>query len=208
MKREPSVSILIAALLGACSTDVYLGGLDDGGAGDAGSSPDSAVDASFDSAVDAAPMLTPFPDGNYDLAISATITESMCAGPSLMGMESAFAGITRDSLGLAGGPVVVRGIDAIHLDVSGSPIETGFMQPSVRLEKAGGPGVPPEIWVGVGTRADAGPLDTALVAILLEADETTVTASGFDGRVSALYIDPLVEDSQCVVAFDAHFGLR
>lgn len=204
-KREPALWIAIACLLGACGTDVYLGGLDDGGPADSGAA-DSSLDASSDAARDAGPMLTPFSDGSYDLAITATITESMCVGPSLMGMESAFAGVTRDSLGLAAGRVDVRAIDATHLDVSGAPIETGFMQPSVRLEKAGGPGVPPEIWVGVGTRADAGPLDTALVAILLEADETTVTARGFDGRVSALYIDPLVEDSQCIVAFDARFG--
>jgi hypothetical protein len=188
-------------LVSACGTDVLLGG-----AVDTGSDALPASDAGSDAGLpDAGPPLTPFPDGSYMLTIAPTATESLCTGPSLTGMESAFASVTRDSLGLAEGEVAVGAVDAMHLDVTGAPIETGFRAATVRLEKGGGPGVPPEVWIGVGPRADGGPLDTALIGILLEAHETTVTPSGFDGRVSAWYVDPLVEDSQCVLGFAARF---
>jgi hypothetical protein len=199
-----------AVWVAGCGTDVVLGGAIDGGS-DGTLSPDAArLDGGPDIADGMRPDVpdaTPFPDGAYDLAISATVTRVTCAG-ALAGMEDAFSGITRDALGLVDGPVEITGIDATHLEVHGAPIEMGFLETSVSLEKGGGPGVPLDVWIGIGTRAEDGPLGTLLVGIELEAHESSIDASGFDGLAGALYVDPLVEDAQCVIGFDARFDAR
>ena len=65
-----------------------------------------------------------------------------------------------------------------------------------------------EVWQGFATRVAEGPLATSLFALDLEAFEPTITASGFDGLVTALYVDLADPESQCAVGFDVRFGAR
>lgn len=215
MLTRGCVLLLCSVSLAACaSSTVILGGRADSGArADGGLDAGVAIDATItDAGSDAPPpdarSLTPFPDGTYTLTISPTSTMILCTGPTLSGHESDFAAITRDTLGLTEGVVTLHGIDATHLDVSGPPIESGFLMPTVTLEPGGGgaPGVPLDVWFGIGTRVGTGPLDTTLLATELEAHEPTITPTGFDGRVSALYVSLAVMDDQCVLAFDAHYS--
>jgi hypothetical protein len=176
----------MALLASACGSDVLLGGAPADGSVDVG---------------DAA--LTPFPEGDFQMTVSSASTIVCMNG--WVGMESAFSGVTLASLGIVDGVVTVAAADATHVVMSGAPIETGLRVSSVPLEKAGGGEVPPQIWAGVGTRAENGPLSSTLIAIEIEADETTVEATGFDGRVSAWYIDLATDGTQCLVGFATHF---
>jgi len=196
MSRSP-IALTVAALTGwiaSCGTNVLLGGSVD--AGSARPDTSAMLDASQAS-------LTPFPDGAYQMTISPT-SNVVCMG-AWVGMESAFSGITLATLGLVEGPVELLGTDATHVDFSGATIETDFMTTPVSLEKGGGPGVAPEIWIGIGTRVASGPLGSALIGVDLEADETTITSTGFDGRISAWYIDLAMDGTQCLVGFTTHF---
>ena len=201
-------SAVLCLALAACGTDVLLGGADasldaHGDLGAVDASMDAGVDAPLDAGTDA-PMTTPFPDGDYTLTIAATQSMAMCTG-SLAGMESAFASVTRDSLGLVSGPVTITSVDATNVDVSGATIDTDYLMSPVRITKGGGgPPIPANVWIGIGTRTGTGPLGTEVIAIDLEAFETTIAATGFDGRVSAEFVD-LVTTDTCVVGFDATF---
>lgn len=191
---------LVIALSG-CGSDVLLGGRTDGGFIDDRAMPDAS-----DGGSDAHAPLNAFGDGDFDLTIAATISMTLCTG-SLGGMDSAFASITRDSLGLREGPVNIVGRDATHFEVSGMPIELGYRQSSIVLEKGGAPGAPADVWVGFASRVETGPASTDLIGLDLEASELTLTPSGFDGRASALYAD-LTAEGQCAIGFDAHFARR
>ncbi len=215
MMRARVLLALSAMSLASCAqSTVLLGGRPDGGARDAGAHDAGPADAPMpdtgppDAArPDAGPSLTPFANGPYQLTISPTSSMIVC-GDALAGMEAMFSGVTRDSVGLVEGPVVIRGIDATHLEVSGTPIDMGFLTPTIELQPgaAGTPGAPPDVWTGGSSRpAEPGPAGTSLLFVLLEADELTITPTGFDGKAGAQFVD-LVDGSMCAVAFDAHFG--
>jgi hypothetical protein len=189
-----------------CGTDVLLGGTVDSDAApesDAGAlSPADA--ASRDAATADAFNATPFPAGMHALTIEPASSIVTCSD-SLAGREPEFSAVTRDEVGLVGGPVVVVPVDERHLDVTGAPIEAGYGVASLRLEKGGAPGSPEESWNGAVSRPGApGPADTVLVALVLEAQELSVRAGGFDGRAGAMFA-ALATEGQCSVAFDAQF---
>ena len=198
----------VALLAAACGTDVLLGGATDGGGADAGRSDAGAdtgglADAPADVPGDA-PMLTPFPDGEWTLAIEPASSMTMCT-EALAGREAEFTGITRDSLGLVGGMVDLRGVDATHVEVSGPPIPASFRgEPSIVLERGGGgPPVPPDTWGGLVTLpgTEDGPGGTVLIAFFLDVAETAITPALIPGRVSVAYVD-LSMEGQCFLAFD------
>jgi hypothetical protein len=209
VRLASSVCVVAAAIVaGGCGTDVDVGGALDGGT-DAGALVDAgasdaavAVDAPAD--VPDLPELTPFPDGTWTMTIAPTSSKLVCSG-SLAGRESDFTGITRDDVGFVGGDVILAGVDATHLTVSGAPIETGYGAASLSLEEAGGPTVPDYIWIGVTGTVGAGPTpETMLIALALHVDDRTITPEGFDGLASALYAHVLTE-GECTVGFAITF---
>jgi len=120
-------------------------------------------------------------------------------GGTLAGHEADFASITRASSSFVDGAVqLAPAVDSVS--VSGSPIATGFGEPSVTL--APDPSQP--IWsTGVSVSLGSGPDATQVVGVGLMLDPSTASSpSGIEGAIARVYATAN-SDGQCSVTFGA-----
>jgi hypothetical protein len=168
-------AVLVLVVCMGCSRDIRLGEL-----------PDAAG--------------TPFIAGSYMTSFLDPPAQN-CSG-TLTGHEADFAGITRASSSLVDGAITMA-VNAQQITLSGTPISSGFPQPTVTLAydpSAGAPGLWDNVVQGsFGT----GPDSTTISALGMALDSTTASSpSGIEGSYMRAYLtgDGMGE---CSVAFGA-----
>jgi hypothetical protein len=173
---------LAMAVVAACGRDVRLG---------------TAVDAAVDGAPDS--NGNPFGAGAYAMAVLDP-PQQMCQG-TLTGMEPAFAGITRASLGLIDGAVTFDTPTATSLAITGSPITSALGTGAITITPDASN--PPGLWDGlVSGDFSAGPASTTRNATDLAADSTT--SQPIQAQLAVLY-ETLDTMGACTVAFGVSF---
>ncbi len=150
---------------------------------------------------DAAPAIdaphTAFNAGGYSASFLDP-SQVDCVG-TLAGHEADFASITRAASSFVDGAVQLEPtLDSVT--VVGTPIATGFDQPSVTL--APDPSGP--IWsTGVSVALGSGPDATDVVGVGLMLDPSTASSpSGIEGAIARVYATANT-DGQCSVTFGA-----
>lgn len=136
--------------------------------------------------------------GTYQLAFLQS-AEVYCDG-TLIGQESAFAGITVADIGIVEGVLDVAVVSATELDVTGTPV-AAFGGTTVRLENT--PDAPPGLYWTYAGRSGAGPASTNIYGAFLALDATQ--GPGVFGWAG---LDFLTADEQGICEVAIPFELR
>lgn len=140
------------------------------------------------------PAPTAITAGTYDLTYSPA-PQVYCDG-TLVGQESAFAGVTLAAVGFADGVVTLSLPASGGLELAGV---AGFGAAPVALQSD--PSAPPGLYFATASASGVGPLSTDLVATFLVVDESTATGAQVLGGAGVGFVtaDQL---GFCQVGFD------